>query len=94
MWLRHSTERKLLRLILPGLALVMAGCASTGPASSAPDRGAASTGTPGAAGVEIPAQAQTMYEQAVAVMGSGDFLDAELRLKEFLLQFPRRFLSD
>jgi len=86
MWLRHSTERRLLRLILPGLALVMAGCGSTGP--TAPERGAASTGTPGAAGVEIPAQAQTMYEQAVAVMASGDFLDAELRLKEFLLQFP------
>jgi Tfp pilus assembly protein PilF len=29
-----------------------------------------------------------MYEQAVAVMASGDFLDAELRLKEFLLQYP------
>jgi Tfp pilus assembly protein PilF len=86
MWLRHSTERKLLRLILPGLVLVMAGCGSTGP--TAPERGAANTGTPGAAGVEIPAQAQTMYEQAVAVMASGDFLDAELRLKEFLLQFP------
>ena len=88
MWLRHSTERKLLRLILPGLVLVMAGCASTGPGSSAPERGAAGAGTAGAAGVEIPAQAQTMYEQAVAVMASGDFLDAELRLKEFLLQFP------
>jgi tetratricopeptide (TPR) repeat protein len=30
----------------------------------------------------------TMYEQAIAVMASGDFLDAELRLKEFLLQYP------
>ena len=29
-----------------------------------------------------------MYEQAVAVMASGDFLDAELRFKEFLLQYP------
>jgi len=87
MWLRHSTERKRLRLILPGLALVMAGCASTGPAE--PERGAARTGAHAAvAGAEIPAQTQTMYEQAVAVMGSGDFLDAELRFKEFLLQFP------
>ena len=83
MWLRHSTERKPLRLILPGLALVMGGCASTGPA--APERGAANTGAPG---VEIPAPAQTMYEQAVAAMAGGDFLDAELRFKEFLLQFP------
>ena len=30
-----------------------------------------------------------MYEQAVAVMASGDFLDAELRLKEFVLRYPR-----
>jgi tetratricopeptide (TPR) repeat protein len=37
---------------------------------------------------EIPAQAQTMFEQAVAVMASGDFLDAELRFQEFLLQYP------
>jgi len=84
MWLRHSTERKQLRLILPGLALVVAGCASTGPTSPATERG----GSAAAAGVEIPSHAQTMYEQAVAVMASGDFLDAELRLKEFLLQFP------
>lgn len=37
---------------------------------------------------EIPPQARTMFEQAVAVMAAGDFLDAELRLKEFLLQYP------
>jgi tetratricopeptide (TPR) repeat protein len=29
-----------------------------------------------------------MYEQAVAAMASGDFLDAELRFKEFLLEYP------
>jgi tetratricopeptide (TPR) repeat protein len=29
-----------------------------------------------------------MFEQAVAVMASGDFVEAELRLKEFLLQYP------
>ena len=29
-----------------------------------------------------------MFEQATAVMASGDFLDAELRFKEFLLRFP------
>ena len=38
---------------------------------------------------EVPAEALTMYEQAVAVMASGDFLDAELRLKEFVLRYPR-----
>jgi len=81
MWLRHFTERTPLRLILPGLALVAAGCASTGPESSTAERGEG-------AGVEVSSQAMTMYEQAIAVMASGDFLDAELRLKEFLLQYP------
>ncbi len=37
---------------------------------------------------EIPSQALTMFEQATAVMGSGDFLDAELRFKEFLQYYP------
>jgi tetratricopeptide (TPR) repeat protein len=78
-----------MRLMLLGFALAVAGCASTGPKSSAPERGSAqarATGT--AAALEIPPQAQTMYEQATAIMGSGDYLDAELRLKEFLLQYP------
>ena len=29
-----------------------------------------------------------MFEQATAVMASGDYLDAELRFKEFLLRYP------
>ena len=29
-----------------------------------------------------------MFEQAVAVMAGGDFLDAELRFKEFLMRYP------
>jgi tetratricopeptide (TPR) repeat protein len=29
-----------------------------------------------------------MFEQATAVMAAGDYLDAELRFKEFLLQYP------
>jgi len=36
----------------------------------------------------IPPQAQLMYEQAVAVMASGDFLEAQLRFQEFLLHYP------
>ena len=36
----------------------------------------------------IPAQAQTMFEQAAAVMATGDFVEAELRFKEFLLRYP------
>ena len=89
MLLRHFTERLFLRAMLLGFVLVVAGCASTGPGSSTSERGAAKTGTAGeAAAREITPQAQTMYEQAISVMASGDFLDAELRLKEFLLQYP------
>ena len=37
---------------------------------------------------EVPAQAQTMFEQATSIMAAGDFLDAELRFKKFLLRYP------
>jgi len=36
----------------------------------------------------VPPAALTLFEQAVAVMAAGDFVDAELRFKEFLLQYP------
>jgi tetratricopeptide (TPR) repeat protein len=75
--------------MLLGLVLLAAGCASKGPKQEAPARGAAGPGGAGQdAAVEIPPQAMTLYEQAIAVMASGDFLGAELRLQEFLLQYP------
>jgi Flp pilus assembly protein TadD len=77
------------RLILLGFALAMAGCASSGSKSSAPAAGSNKAGaTSEVAALEVPPQAMTMYEQATAIMASGDYLDAELRLKEFLLQYP------
>jgi tetratricopeptide (TPR) repeat protein len=36
----------------------------------------------------VPESAQTLYEQAVASMASGNSIDAELRFQEFLLHFP------
>ena len=36
----------------------------------------------------IPPVALTLFEQATAAMAAGDFVDAELRFKEFLLQYP------
>lgn len=36
----------------------------------------------------VPPRAQTIYEQAVAAMAAGDHTDAELRFREFLLQYP------
>ncbi|MDJ0698325.1 MAG: tetratricopeptide repeat protein [Woeseiaceae bacterium] len=72
------------------VVLVLAGCAGTG--GPKPERQSAASGAPAADGQslhpEVPAQAQTMFEQATAVMAAGDYVDAELRLKEFLLQYP------
>ena len=82
-----------LRLVLPVAILVVTGCASSGGSAPA-ERGSQASGTrvgQQAAAVqhpEVPAEAQTLFEQAVAVMASGDFVEAELRLKEFLLQYP------
>ena len=76
------------------LALLMAaGCASSGllPGSGSPaSRGAESAERGAAAAVDpgIPAAAQTLFEQATAVMAAGDFVEAEFRFKEFVLQYP------
>jgi tetratricopeptide (TPR) repeat protein len=88
MWSRHFSDKAARVAALMGLALAFAGCASNGSGEDDPERGRAEqvAGDPEAA--EVPLQALTMYEQASAVMASGDFLDAELRFKEFLLQYP------
>ena len=66
--------------------LLLAGCATapSGPSKSATASGDAAD-TPQR---EVPARAQTMYEQAAASMAAGDLIDAELRFKEFLLNYP------
>jgi len=71
------------------LLLVFAGCASSGPTSQSQAVGSNPAGVTGEEGdLAIPEAALTMFEQATAVMASGDSLDAELRFKEFLLQYP------
>lgn len=71
--------------------LVFAGCAGSGPAK-APEsptesrKGEVVDGQQAAQA--IPPQVRTLYEQAAAAMAAGDFVDAELRFKEFLLQYP------
>ncbi len=89
MWLPRFIDKKSSAgLALLACALFAAGCASSG-SKSANERGQAAAVTPGGDfALEISPEAQTMYEQAVAVMASGDYLDAELRFKEFLLQYP------
>ena len=70
---------------------VVAGCAGLGPSRDAGSTAAGSTGAPGASTTTspaIPGEVQTLFEQATAVMAAGDFLDAELRFKEFVLLYP------
>ena len=85
---RHFTDRTALGVLLLSLALGLSGCASTGSGQDVPERGSTVQGVAGPAPLEVPPEALTMYEQAVAVMASGDLLDAELRFKEFLLKYP------
>jgi len=67
--------------------LVLAGCGGTG--STQPDaESQQELGRTGSAAREIPPEALTLYEQAAAVMAAGDFVDAELRFKEFVLMYP------
>jgi len=85
-----SMSRRPAPLLLLWSVMVVAGCASGGPKPAADDQSApraAATREP-VVMPDIPPQAQTMYEQAAAAMGAGDFVDAELRFKEFLLQYP------
>ncbi len=91
MLLRRFTDRTSLAAGLLAM-LVIAGCGGAGPVrdGEAPGQRAGSAEPVGAAvpRLEIPPEAQTLFEQAAAVMAAGDFLDAELRFKEFVLQYP------
>ena len=62
------------------LALI-AGCGGT-----SGTKPAATDGSTAVADRDVPERARTLYEQAVAVMASGDYLEAQLRFQEFLLQ--------
>ena len=76
--------------------LVLQGCATSGPLGGVLPGGTSSEPAESKSGpvverstANIPAGAMTMFEQASASMASGDYLDAELRFKEFLLQYPK-----
>lgn len=86
MWLLPCSDARRARRLLrhtaaAGLALLLAACAG-GPAARQGDRG------PEAPAREVPAAAQTLFEQAAAVMAAGDLLEAEFRFQEFVLQYP------
>ncbi|MEM8816013.1 MAG: tetratricopeptide repeat protein [Pseudomonadota bacterium] len=75
-------------VLLTAVAVLLTACASSGSKPGKRAEAAEAAAGPAAFGAEVPAAAQTLYEQAVAVMAAGDFVDAELRFKEFLLQYP------
>ena len=61
--------------------LVFGGCAGGGLVS-------APTTVDSGAATRVGPTALTLYEQATAIMAAGDFVEAELRFKAFLLQYP------
>jgi len=71
-------------------AMVFSGCAS-GPRAvkpGTPQDAASGRGTADERLRAVPTKALTLYEQAVVVMAAGDFVEAELRFKEFVMQYP------
>ena len=70
------------------IALLLAGCGSVPTTKSGKNKDAVGPDGKPLQYADVPPKALTMYEQAVAVMASGDVVDAELRLQEFLLQYP------
>ncbi len=96
MWSQHFIEaRTMLRLPARFAALLcvlvsLGACGSASPKqlSSANDNAAVSPDGQPIELREVPPEALTMYEQAVAAMASGDFLDAQIQLQEFILKHP------
>jgi len=68
-------------------ALAVAGCGGS-TAVKGPDEPRPSAITTPELATDVPPAALTMFEQAAAAMAGGDFLEAELRFKEFLMQYP------
>lgn len=94
MWLRRFTDRGGLSQPVRAAAVLwfaisVAGCASSGATGPRPEKSALEEVEAAAPIVlEVPPEAQALYEQAVWTMAAGDFVEAELRMKEFLLQYP------
>jgi len=89
MSLHRFTDRPLLLAGLVSL-LVLSGCGGSGGVreAEAPPQQAGAGAAGDAALPEIPPEALTLFEQAASVMAAGDFVDAELRFKEFVLLYP------
>ena len=64
-------------------AVLLAGCGST-----STSRSPSSDENTTVEARDVPPHARTLYEQAVSSMAAGDYLEAQLRFQEFLLQYP------
>ena len=88
MLLQRFTDSRLRGLLVVVACGVVLGACASGPKPAKPADQAARGGAQPGVAREVPAKAQTLYEQAVSAMASGDMLDAQLRFQEFLLQYP------
>ena len=78
--IEHMSSCRRIATVLASLWLASCASAPDGPATTpVTEQGAVS---------QVPAAAQTLYEQAVAVMAAGDDIDAQLRFADFLLRYP------
>ena len=89
MSLRRFTDKAGFGLALLAM-LAVAGCAGPGPSRDEPEPAGEVARPVAGEAVEriVPPEALTQFEQATAVMAAGDFVDAELRFKEFVLLYP------
>jgi Flp pilus assembly protein TadD len=84
MLLQRCTDKKSLIALLLAM-LLFAGCGGTGAIKNP----AGTQETAGGESLQVaPPAAMTLFEQAVASMAAEDYMDAELRFQEFLLQYP------
>jgi len=92
MLLRRCTKMRAPAIVAALMSLVLAGCGGGATVKSDGDETKAilpsAAAKPASVPLDIPPAALTMFEQATAVMAGGDMLDAELRFKEFALQYP------
>jgi len=84
MSLQHCINKNALIALLLGM-LLLTGCGGSGAVKNS--NGSRQSAGPDSARI-VPAAALTLFEQAAASMAAGDAVDAELRFKEFLLQYP------
>ena len=83
MLLQRSTDGGWRTLIAAAAILALGGCAGAPEPEAAIGADGELPGTRA-----VPPAAQTMYEQALALMTAGETAEAELRFQEFLLQYP------